>query len=130
MKQSKRQVLLICALLFSFPAHACDVSFDCASRQAKINGKTYPIICGHQTGRGISDAAIGSLIHATGPWRPGLVAPGTPMIATHPSLCYDCFIHVSDIGRHAFSNGCIGTTAAAFNALKSCNGSKFSVQTR
>lgn len=107
-------------------AHAadCSVSFDCRAGRATIAGKTYPVVCGRQTGREISEGAIGSLIRANGKWRPGLVRPGTPMITTSPQLCYDCFIHVSSL---RFSNGCLGTTAAAFNALKSCAGSKFAI---
>ncbi len=104
----------------------CDIVFDCPAHTATINDKHYPIVCGHSrhgwTGRGMTGGQIGRLIRASGPWRPGLVAPGTPMITTTPRLCFDCFIHVSGLG---FSNGCLGTTSAAFNALKACAGSEF-----
>ena len=120
-------VCLFASVLATAAAAAdCDVVFDCPAHRATIDGKTYPIVCGHSrhgwTGRGIAEGTIGHLIRASGPWRPGLVAPGTPMITTSPQLCFDCFIHVSAMG---FSNGCLGTTAAAFNALKACAGSAF-----
>ena len=108
-------------------AGACEVVFDCAHGSMKLDGKSYPIICGRQTGRGIDGGEIGHLIRASGPWRRGLVAPGTPMITTSPQLCYDCFIHVADTSRR-FSNGCLGTSSAAFRALKACGGSRFSIK--
>jgi hypothetical protein len=117
-------VWCICAYLSS--AQACEITFNCGKGAAVINGKLYPIVCGRQTGRGIDGGEIGHLIKASGPWRRGLVAPGTPMITTSPQLCYDCFIHVSD--TRGLSNGCLGTTGAAFNALKSCGGSRFSIR--
>ena len=120
-------IIIIAVVLGVRAAHAdCDVSFDCGRGKAKINGKTYPIVCGRLTGRGMEGGSIGHLIRASGPWRPGLVAPGTPMITTAPQLCHDCFVHVSDVSR-SFSNGCLGTTYAAFSALKACGGSRFSI---
>jgi hypothetical protein len=116
------------ALLATAIAHAdCAVHFDCPARIATIAGKSFPIVCGSQTGRGIKGGVIGSLIHANGRWRPGLVRPGTSMITTSPQLCGDCFVHVSYVGRGAGSNGCIGTTAAGFHALQVCAGSGFSI---
>jgi hypothetical protein len=106
----------------------CDVAFDCAHGKLTINTKTYRLVCARHTARGIEGGEIGHLIKADGPWRPGLVAPGTPMITTHPQLCYDCFIHVTD--DFSFSNGCLGTTQAAFNLLKTCGGSKFTITTK
>lgn len=117
--------MMIVAFVFGTMAKAeCAVSFDCSKGAAVINGKTYGIVCGRQTGRGMGGGEIGHLIKADGPWRRGLVAPGTPMITTSPQLCFDCFIHVSSL---SFSNGCLGTTAAAFGVLKACGGSKFSI---
>ena len=113
----------------SFAAAGCEIALDCKAGKAIINGKNYPIVCGRQTGRGVESGTIGSLIRADGKWRPGLVAPGTPMITTHPQLCYDCFIHVGDTSRR-FSNGCVGTTAAGFNAFKACSGSAFTLARR
>jgi hypothetical protein len=109
-------------------ATGCEISLDCAHGRAIINGKSFPIVCGRQTGRGIESGSIGSLIHANGRWRPGLVRPGTPMITTRPQLCYDCFIHISAISGG--SNGCVGTTVAGFNAFKACSGSPFSIARR
>ena len=121
-------IIAIALMLGAVTARAdCSVAFDCRGGKAIINGKVYPIVCGRQTGRGMDGGAIGHLIRASGRWRPGLVAPGTPMITTSPQLCYDCFIHVSGL---SFSNGCLGTTSAAFNALKACGGSKFSIAGR
>jgi hypothetical protein len=121
--------LLLLMLMAVSSAQACDISFDCNSGKATINGKSYGMICGRQTARGIDGGTIGSLIRANGRWRPGLVRPGTPMITTAPQLCGDCFIHVSDTSRR-FSNGCLGTTAAAFTILKGCGGSKFVITRR
>ena len=111
-------------MLLATAATACDVAFDCGRGKATINGISYQIVCGRQTARGISGGEIGHLIRANGRPGPGKVAVGTPMITTNPSLCYDCFIHVSGL---RYSNGCLGTTGAAFNALKACGGSKFSI---
>jgi len=122
-------IKILLTLLMISSAHAeCDIAFYCNGRQSRamINGRNYPIVCGNQTGRGIDGGEIGYLIKANGRWRPGLVRPGTPMITTTPRLCYDCFIHVSDISRSS-SNGCLGTTSAAFEVLKACGGSKFSI---
>jgi hypothetical protein len=119
-------VCLAYMLLIS-SAWGCEVAFDCGHGSARINNKSYPIVCGRQTGRGIDGGEVGHLIRADGPWRPGLVRPGTPMLTTAPPLCYDCFIHVSNTSRR-FSNGCLGTTSAAFQALKHCSGSKFSIR--
>ena len=117
-------IIIAAVVLGMESAGACEIAFHCGHGRATINGKAYPIVCGRQTARGITGGAIGHLIHASGPWRPGLVAPGTPMITTSPSLCFDCFIHVSGL---RFSNGCLGTTGAAFNVLKACGGSRFSI---
>ena len=123
-------VLLVEAvLLWGVAAADCDVAFDCGRGRATIGGKSYPIMCGRQTGRGIEGGSVGGVIRANGKWRPGLVAPGTVMITTSPRLCYDCFIHVADVSRR-FSNGCIGITAAGFNALKACQGAKFSIASK
>jgi hypothetical protein len=113
---------VLLAMMTISSAAACDISFDCSHGKAMINGKSYPIVCGRATGRGMDSGEIGHVIRANGRWRPGLVAPGTPMITTSPQLCDDCFIHVSGL---SFSNGCLGTTSAAFNVLKSCERSKF-----
>ena len=123
-----RALLVGLVLLVASPALAdhCVVKFDCKGREASINGKVYPIICGRLTGQN-GDGAVGSLIRANGRWRPGLVAPGTPMITTSPRLCDDCFIHVSYTGRGATSNGCLGISAAGFSALKACAGSPFQI---
>ena len=127
MAQLKRALIIVAVVLGASAARAdCDVSFDCAHGKATINSKAYPIVCGRLTGRGMEGGTIGHLIRASGRWRPGLVAPGTPMITTAPRLCFDCFVHVSDVSR-SFSNGCLGTTYAAFSALKACGGSKFSI---
>ena len=120
------RIALAAALVLTIaPALGCEISLNCATGKAIINGKTYPIVCGHQTGRGVESGSIGELIHANGRWRPGLVRPGTPMVTTHPPLCYDCFIHVSAISGG--SNGCVGTTPAGFNAFKACSGSAFTI---
>jgi hypothetical protein len=116
--------IVVCSLLAPVARADCVVAFNCGHGRATINGKAYPIVCGRLTGRGIDGGIVGHLIRANGRWRPGLVAPGTPMITTSPQLCYDCFIHVSGL---RFSNGCLGTTGAAFNALKACGGSRFSI---
>ena len=106
-------------------AAECNILFNCHRGEAVIDGALYPIVCGAQTGTEIKNGGtIGSLIHASGPARRGLVAPGTPMITTQPSLCYDCFIHV---GYGARSLGCIGITAAGFAAMKQCYGSGFAI---
>jgi hypothetical protein len=44
------------------------------------------------------------------------------MVTTEPRLCYNCFIHV---GYGSHSLGCIGITAAGFEAIKRCSGSRF-----
>ena len=90
-----------------------------------FDGKSYPIVCGSQTGRGISGGVLGSVFAANGRWRPGLVRPGTPMIPTSPSLCHDCFVHVG-YGPHSY--GCIGTTSAGFRALAACSGADFTIK--
>jgi hypothetical protein len=111
--------------LLASGATACDVAFDCAHGRATINGKTSPIVCARSTGHGMSGGELGHVFAANGRWRPGLVAPGTPMISTSPQLCDDCHVHaVSDF---SFSNGCLGVTGVAFRALRSCAGSKFSI---
>ena len=121
--------LVIAATLASIAtAHACEVSFDCAHGRASINGKHYPIVCASHTARGVDGGTLSGVFKANGRWRPGLVAPGTPMITTTPRLCYDCHIHVTGDFRH--SNGCVGTTAAAFAALSACAGSKFSIASK
>jgi hypothetical protein len=102
---------------------ACELRFNCSSHAMTVNGKSFPIVCDRKTGQN-GDGVLTGLIRASGPWRPGLVRPGTPMIATAPSLCGDCFIHVSGL---SVSNGCLGTTASGFSALKACIGSKFSI---
>lgn len=122
------QWFLAFLLLFvCWSASACEVVLDRSHGAVIIDGKRYQAVYGRHTGRGIDGGSIGHLIHASGPWRPGLVAPGTPMITTSPSLCYDCFIHVGDTSRR-FSNGCLGTTSAAFRALKACGGSRFVIR--
>jgi hypothetical protein len=118
-------VILLLVLIPSIASAECAIKFDCSSRQATINGKTFAIVCGSQTGRGVSGGSIGHVIRADGKWRPGLVRPGTPMITTSPRLCYDCFIHVSHVGRGAGSNGCLGTSQAGFDAIRACGGSRF-----
>jgi len=127
---ARRKLSLVTAILCfaTTAANACDVSFDCRHGHATINGKGYPLVCARHTARGIDGGEIGHLIRANGKWRPGLVAPGTPMITTSPQLCGDCFIHVAD--DFSFSNGCLGTTSAAFNALKACSGSKFTITSK
>ena len=119
---------IILALLLASPAHAdCDVAFNCLQGKATINGKSYPIVCGRQTARSIEGGTIGSWFRANGTPGPGKVPVGTPMISTSPMLCYDCHIHVTSDFR--WSNGCLGTTSAAFSALKACAGSKFTIRT-
>ena len=120
-------LIAIGVLIGSSSAHAADcmVAFDCAHGKATINSKTYPIVCGSQTGRGVEAGIIGSWFKANGTPGPGKVPVGTPMISTSPMLCYDCHIHVTS--DFSWSNGCIGTTSAAFNALKACAGSQFSM---
>jgi hypothetical protein len=106
----------------------CQILFNCHRRTAVVDGVIYPIVCGEQTGREITNGGeIGTLIHASGPWRRGLVRPGTPMITTKPSLCYDCFIHVGS-GTHSL--GCIGISADGFAAMKACYGSGFAIITK
>ena len=125
-------ILTVVALtmMLAGPALACDVDFDCPHGSMILNGKSHPLVCGRLTGRGMTSSNIGSgtigtLIKANGPWRPGLVAPGTPMITTDPLVCDNCYIHaVSDF---SFSNGCLGVSRDAFNTLKSCSGSPFTV---
>jgi hypothetical protein len=119
--------VMIPLLITVVSAQGCEVAFRCDSGEATINNKSYPIACGRLTGRGMNGGEIGRLIRADGPWRRGLVAPGTPMITTSPQLCYDCFIHV---GYSRFSNGCIGVPSAAFAVLKGCAGSKFTIDGR
>jgi hypothetical protein len=120
---------IVAVLLLASSAHAeCNIAFDCKGGKATINGNAYPIVCARHTARGIDGGTLGSWFKANGKWRPGLVRPGTPMISTSPMLCYDCHIHVTS--DFSFSNGCLGTTAAAFKALKACAGSKFSISRR
>ena len=117
--------MLSLCLASSAYASECNILFNCHHGEAVIDGVIFPIVCGSQTGIDIKNGGtIGSLIHASGPARRGLVAPGTPMITTQPSLCYDCFIHV---GYGARSLGCIGITAAGFAAMKQCYGSGFAI---
>lgn len=118
-----------CLLALVSAGQACDVNFDCAHRTATVDGKKFSIVCGTKTGEN-GDGTLTSVIRASGPWRRGLVAPGTPMIATNPRLCYDCFIHVGGGGPGAKSLGCIGISPSGFNTLKSCVGSKFTIARR
>jgi hypothetical protein len=118
-------VLLLVLAASSAYANECNILFNCHRGEATIDGASFPIICGEQTGREITNGGtIGTLIHASGPARRGLVAPGTPMITTTPSLCYDCFIHT---GYGSRSLGCIGITSSGFAAMKNCYGSGFAV---
>lgn len=110
-------------------ADECHIVFDCRHDRLTINGKAYPLTCGAQTARENGERQKGGVIggsvfKAEGPWRPGLVAPGTPMIDTIPRICFDCFIHAG-FGRM----GCLGVSQAAFNKIaRSCLSSQFSIE--
>ena len=120
---------LVLALLAGSSAIAgeCLIIFDCVHDRLSIDGKVYPLTCGPQTGQGLKGGVIGpAVFKAEGPWRPGLVAPGTPMIDTIERVCYDCFIHAG-YGR----NGCLGTSSAAFNKIaRDCLSSQFRIEPR
>jgi hypothetical protein len=121
--------MLVLSLILSFfisPAHAgCEIHFDCSKHTATINHRSYPIVCGGQTARGFTNGSLGALIRASGPWRPGLVRPGTPMLDTHPRLCNNCFIHAVSGFGHSF--GCLGISSGGFSALKACGSSQFAI---
>lgn len=121
-----KAIVTFALLALAAPALAadCAVKFDCPGRTASIGDKRYPIVCARQTGENGDGVLADHVIKASGPWRRGLVAPGTPMIATRPPLCFNCFIHVSGLSH---SIGCIGTTTQGFAALKTCLGHKFTI---
>lgn len=108
----------------------CDIKFDCPYGTATIKGKEYPIVCGQLTGKRLKDGAGKidvKITPASGAWRPGLVRPGTLMIATVPPICNNCFLHVNRTGPGVKSFGCIGMSQQAFDELQTCGGSDFAI---
>ena len=71
--QTMIRIALAAALVLTIAplAAACEISLNCATGKAIINGKTYPIVCGHQTGRGVEFWLDRQLDSRQRPWRPG-----------------------------------------------------------